>query len=203
MGVDGPGQAWETPLNRASLRSEDSSSLSLGGPAQLRLARLVVRTCLNHLLAAYMPPLSVQRAFDKITRSVFGGPAGWIAAVHIRHLDKLGLRALPPDIHEMSLRLRLLVLLRRKLWQHPMLFKMCKDAVYHEELPLMLGRWFACSYLAALHDVCMAAVQLGFYSLRLDVLTARSTLVKSIACKGRLRKLLIKHLSAGDWPYWR
>ena len=202
VGSDGTSQAWETPLMRAGARMEMINAMAIGAPACMRLARIVVWTCFNHLLSAFLPTPAVELAFNRIARAMFRGPPGWMPSNILQHFDELGLKLRAPCVHEMSLRLRILALARRKLWHIPNLFRRCDALVHHEELPLVpkLHAWFKSSFLAALHDACMRSVNLGLCSLEEEELRPRPKLQKLLMCRKRLQRLIVEYFSQADGP---
>ena len=190
---------WEPLINKMWSRSEVVNTVSIGAPALIRLAQAVLWALGNHLLALFEPSPDLKVNFSRMTSALFKGPRGWLPTGVREALGHAGWRPLPPDVRELSFRLRLKSLIRHPEWLIASRFDAVRKAVYADSSPLrpFLAKWFECSATKSLWGVAQICILHG--AMELDgcggaIWKARlaGLLVKPKKFNERVRGLLVR-----------
>ena len=169
--VVGPGMSghvFEKGIKKLEARAAVIRSMSIGSPASLYLAKVLIWSCVTHLLSLHAVDDRLARTFKSIGMSMVRGPAGWITWDVAKQLRLLKWPAAPPDPTELAERLQLFMVLCHLDTDFELLWAKVISGMQHEDAALLplTWDWSRHSYVLALAEASRKACLNGIVRRR-------------------------------------
>ena len=161
---------WKRVIKKLETRAAIMTIVPFGAPALIRLARNLLWSITHHVMAVMMPDACLEATFERLCCSLFRGPSGWLSPKARRALSLIGWASLPPQVAELSFRLRVRAVIRHPDWRTIGAFERAKEGFAREDQLLVpfLGDWFRNSLTFALGETARVGILHGFFCLSDD-----------------------------------